>query len=59
MLQRRVIAIIIFNDSDPVKWDDVVFNDSDDDELISVRKMALGLYKGRNEYFTEDKQRIS
>lgn len=59
MFQRRVIDLIISNDSDPVKWDDVVFNDSDDDELISVRKIALVLYQGRNEYFIEDKQRIS
>ena len=59
MFQRRVIDLIISNDSDPVKWDDVVFNDSDDDELISVRKIVLVLYQGRNEYFIEDKQRIS
>ena len=51
--------IVQSNDLDPIKWDDVVFNDSDDDELISVRLKSFGLYKGRNECFAEDKQRIS
>ena len=39
--RHRVVMILQYKDSDPVKWDDVVFNDSDDDELISVQ---IGIY---------------
>lgn len=39
---------------DPVKWEDVVFHESDDDELITVIQLVSELWAGRNKCCVED-----
>ena len=40
--------------ADPVKWEDVVFHESDDDELITVMQRVFALCAGRDECCVED-----
>ena len=39
---------------DPVKWEDVVFHESDDDELITVSQHGFKLPSGRDKCCIED-----
>ena len=50
----KVILMSAVDCIDPVKWEDVVFHESDDDELITVSQYGFKLLTGRDECCVED-----